>query len=94
VHFLIATPFTINRDNIKASFATVRFQTSSGATVREITVFDGRVERARTATAITYPEMTNHVLDIEGNPEVDNSIVVSLRVRFTRTSGNNYIRFS
>ncbi|EGY22294.1 hypothetical protein VD0002_g6244 [Verticillium dahliae] len=96
VHFVIPTPFIMDGDNMKSMEAQVRFVTGSGARVTRILVFDGETQRyAQTFDpGLQHQNMRVRDINIQGDPRVTNSLVISLRVVFSGTGPDDFIRFS
>ncbi|KAJ9148963.1 hypothetical protein NKR23_g4734 [Pleurostoma richardsiae] len=80
---------------LRATSASVRFQTGSGATVRQYLVADGEIVRFNGENlSLAQPKMAVCTRDIPGEPQVSNSLVITFQVEFSGITPENYIRLS
>jgi hypothetical protein len=94
-HFPIPSPCSGSDSRIKATQASVRFQTGSGATVRQFLVADGEIVRYNGENLdLTQPRMSICTRNIPNQPQVSNSLVITLQVEFSGLTPENYIRLS
>ena len=93
-HFPIPSPAS-SVVPTRAVRAGVRFQTGSGAVVRQYLVADGEIVRYNGENLdLTQPRMGVCARDIPNTPHVSNSLVITLQVEFSGLTPENYVRLS
>lgn len=94
-HFPIPSPCSSSDGGLRTTRASVRFQTGGGATVRQFLVADGEIVRFNGENlSLTQPRMAVHTREIPNEPQVSNSLVITLQVEFNGLTPENYIRLS
>ncbi|KAB5586282.1 hypothetical protein GE09DRAFT_58918 [Coniochaeta sp. 2T2.1] len=97
-HFPIPSPSSSSATTatpIRAVRAAVRFQTGSGAVVRQYLVADGEIVRYNGENlSLAQPRMGVCARDIPNAPQVSNSLVITLQVEFSGLTPENYVRLS
>ncbi|KAM7218471.1 hypothetical protein V8F06_006075 [Rhypophila decipiens] len=93
-HLPVPSPAT-SETPMRAVRAAVRFQTGSGAVVRQYLVADGEIVRYNGENlSLTQPRMGVCVREVPGHPTVANAFVITLQVEFSGLTPENYIRLS
>ena len=96
-HFPIPSPSTGDHDGngTKVLRASVRFQTGSGATVRQFLVADGEIVRFNGENLdVTQPQMAVYTREVPNQPQVSHALVITMQVEFKGVTAENYIRLS
>jgi hypothetical protein len=95
VHFTIPSPSSKDVSGIKSVRAAIRFQTGSGATVRQFLVADGEIVRLNAENLeLVHPQMAVYSRDIPNEPQVAHSLVICLQIEFNGLTPQDYIRLS